>query len=66
MIFSNGAKIIAVGSKTKPIIFSSLADIYLKDGNSGDWGGISIINSEDSILKYSLIKYAGYNRSAIK
>jgi|GEM_PF-2071056 len=66
LIFSNGAKIIAIGSKTKPIIFSSLADIYLKDGNSGDWGGISIINSEDSILKYSLIKYAGYNRSAIK
>ncbi len=62
----NGGNILAVGSKTAPIILTSESDLKSKLGNSGDWSGLSIIKSEDSIIKYMIIKYAGYNRSAFE
>ena len=57
LIISNGSLIIAEGTQTDPIVFSSNRDIKKK----GDWGGIFILGNaptnkigEDSELEYGI------------
>jgi hypothetical protein len=64
--FQEGSTLIAIGKKSEPIIFTSKGDIDNNLSTAGDWGGILISNSNNSILKYLLIKYAGYNRPALQ
>jgi len=74
LIISNGSKIIAEGTQTDPIVFSSNRDVKKK----GDWGGIFIlgnapINKIDEELKldyglkspYSdILRYGGNNETS--
>ena len=64
--FEDGSELIALGKKSEPIIFTSEFDILDGNPKAGDWGGIVLNSSQTSILKYAQIRYAGYNRPALK
>ncbi|MBU4501974.1 MAG: right-handed parallel beta-helix repeat-containing protein [Nanoarchaeota archaeon] len=49
-----GGTIKAIGTPTKQIWFTSDAEEPI----NGDWGGIEIVNSSDSIIKYAIVEYA--------
>jgi hypothetical protein len=66
LTFQEGSTLIAIGKKSSPIIFSSKRAVDGNFSNSGEWGGITISNSYNSILKYVEINFAGHNRSALK
>lgn len=94
LVVSRGSKINAVGSKDKPIVFTSLTDLVggSNDASAGQWGGMVLLGQAPSnacnqaelascsiesegdagpyggdkmddnsgILKYVVVKYAGY------
>ena len=64
--FQNSSKLIAIGKKNLPIIFTSKNHILGKESTSGEWGGISLVNNDGSILKYIQILYSGHNQPALK
>ena len=53
-LWVDGGTLKAVGEPDKQIWFTSDAD----DPINGDWGGISLINTADSILDYVIVEYA--------
>jgi hypothetical protein len=96
LVIHRDAKIMAEGTKQKPIIFTSLADIKGEETTAGQWGGLVLLgnapsnkcptdgsacalqvegtengavfggtNWEDNsgVLKYIVVKYAGYELS---
>ncbi|TPH14219.1 hypothetical protein [Litorilituus lipolyticus] len=93
LVVHRDAKIMAEGSKTKPIIMTSLQDVKGEDTTAGQWGGVVILGNAPSnkcpsdgsdcalqvegveegavfggtdwednsgVLKYVVVKYAGY------
>lgn len=74
LIISNGSKIIAEGTQTDPIVFSSNRDVK----KNGDWGGIFVLGNapinkigEEWELEYGLeepsskiMSYGGNNRAS--
>ena len=50
----DGGTIEAVGSADEPIWFTSDADSPL----NGDWGGITILNSNSSVFEYVIVEFA--------
>lgn len=59
LTFETGSTLIAVGKKDSPIIFTSRKDIETDSSMAGDWGGITLNNTFNSVLKYVQIKYSG-------
>lgn len=66
IIFLSGSTLLAIGSKIEPIIFTSKADIENKNPQYGNWGGIELIQTENSILKYVQIRFSGYNQPSLE
>jgi len=48
LVVHRDAKIMAEGSKTKPIIFTSLQDVKGEDTTAGQWGGMVILGNAPS------------------
>ena len=50
----NGGTVKAIGRADAPILFTSDAEEPI----NGDWGGISIMNSDDSEFKYVIVEFS--------
>ncbi|GLX79699.1 hypothetical protein tinsulaeT_30390 [Thalassotalea insulae] len=96
LVIQRNSKIMAEGTKAKPIVFTSLADVQGEETAAGQWGGVVILGNAPSnkcptdgsecalqvegveegavfggtdwednsgVLKYVVVKYAGYELS---
>ncbi len=53
-LYCNGGTISAIGTSDQPIWFTSSSD----DPVNGDWAGIELSNTTDSVFQYTIIEFA--------
>ena len=66
IIFKSQSSLIAIGTKYQPIIFTTQEDLEKNSSRAGQWKGIELQSTSNSVLKYIQIRYSGNGQPSLK